>query len=371
MIFVFLQKRIELKCDVCSASTNDGPVGEAACNLLSKLNDSQANAIFRCHAAVKCHHKASVELICGPPGTGKTRTLSVMLVTLLRMKSRTVTCAPTDAVTARVASQLLKLIRESSTSKFDGFCPLGDILLVINKNSVDGEDVAEISLDYRVDMLRDCFAPATGWNCCISSMISLLEELSELEEAPMIKVKINSLVDYAKCRVCSTVSSLRRCMLTMCTHVPILFLRDENVERMVRALSLLDSLEGMLSHKKFGSKELEELFSLSSQCGVLLKDIQRSLGTLNFPSSKGQIMEFCIQMASSFFCTASNSYKLHSVNVKPFDLLVVDDASQMKECEAVIPLQLRGLRHVVLAGDAFQLPAIVKSRVRIPFHVQF
>ncbi|XP_047266599.1 uncharacterized protein LOC107869201 isoform X2 [Capsicum annuum] len=357
------EKRIELKCDVCSASTNDGPVGEAACNLLSKLNDSQANAIFRCHAAVKCHHKASVELICGPPGTGKTRTLSVMLVTLLRMKSRTVTCAPTDAVTARVASQLLKLIRESSTSKFDGFCPLGDILLVINKNSVDGEDVAEISLDYRVDMLRDCFAPATGWNCCISSMISLLEELSELEEAPMIKVKINSLVDYAKCRVCSTVSSLRRCMLTMCTHVPILFLRDENVERMVRALSLLDSLEGMLSHKKFGSKELEELFSLSSQCGVLLKDIQRSLGTLNFPSSKGQIMEFCIQMASSFFCTASNSYKLHSVNVKPFDLLVVDDASQMKECEAVIPLQLRGLRHVVLAGDAFQLPAIVKSRI--------
>ncbi|PHT49426.1 hypothetical protein CQW23_09173 [Capsicum baccatum] len=248
-------------------------------------------------------------------------------------------------------------------SKFDGFCPLDDILLVINKNSVDGEDVAEISLDYRVDMLRDCFAPATGWNRCISSMISLLEELGELEEAPMIKVKINSLVDYAKCRVCSTVSSLRRCMLTMCTHVPILFLRDENVERMVRALSLLYSLEGMLSHKKFGSKELEELFSLSSQCGVLLKDIQRSFGTLNFPSSKGQIMEFCIQMASSFFCTASNSYKLHSVNVKPFDLLVVDDASQMKECEAVIPLQLRGLRPVVLAGDAFQLPAIVKSRI--------
>ncbi|BAD87708.1 tRNA-splicing endonuclease positive effector-like [Oryza sativa Japonica Group] len=35
----------------------------------------------------------------------------------------------------------------------------------------------------------------------------------------------------------------------------------------------------------------------------------------------------------------------------PFDLLVVDEAAQLKECESLIPLQLPGVRHAVLIGD--------------------
>ncbi|KAG5613980.1 hypothetical protein H5410_013804 [Solanum commersonii] len=325
-------------------------------SLLSKLNDSQANEIFTSLAAVRCYHKASVELICGPPGTGKTRTLSVMLVELLHMKCKTVTCASTDVTTARVASHLVKLVRESSKNEYDGFCPLGDILLFGNKNCEDGEDITEISLDYRVDRLEECLAPTNGLNACLSSMISFLEELCDQEKAPKVNVKINSSVDLARSQFTSTASSLRRCMLMICTHVPIEFLRKENVDRMVVALSQLDSPERML-------------FSCQQPFGVSLiiqslKDLQQSLWTLHFPSvtSKDLIVEFCIQMASSIFCTASTSYKLHSVESKPFDLLVVDDADQLKECEAVIPLQLRGLRHVVLAGDEFKLTAIVKSR---------
>ncbi|KAH0704227.1 hypothetical protein KY285_018505 [Solanum tuberosum] len=348
-------QEIEQKCDVCSEY--DAPVGEVMSNLLSKLNDSQANAIFTSLAAVRCYHKASVELICGPPGTGKTRTLSVMLVELLHMKCKTVTCAPTDVTTARVASHFVKLVRESSKNEYDGFCPLGDILLFGNKNCEDGEDIAEISLDYRVDRLEECLAPTNGLNACLSSMISFLEELCEQEKAPKVNVKISSSVDLARSQFTSTASSLRRCMLMICTHVPIEFLRKENVDRMVVALSQLDSPERML-------------FSCQQPFGVSLiiqslKDLQQSLWTLHFPSatSKDLIMEFCIQMASSIFCTASTSYKLHSVEAKPFDLLVVDDADQLKECEAVIPLQLRGLRHVVLAGDEFKQTAIVKSRI--------
>ncbi|XP_060188336.1 uncharacterized protein LOC132617360 isoform X2 [Lycium barbarum] len=275
------EKRIGQKCDVCSTSINDESVGAVACNLLSKLNESQASAILTSLATVKCRHKASVELICGPPGTGKTRTLSAMLVTLLRMKCRTITCAPTDVATARVASKLVQLVQETYKNEFDGFCPLGDILLFGNNNCEDGEDIEEISLDYRVGRLAECLAPMTGWNHCVSSMINFLEELSEQEEAPKVK------------------------------------------------------------------------------------DLQKSLGKLDFPTAtrKDRIMEFCIQMASSVFSSASTSYKLHSVDMEPFDLLVVDDACQLKECEAVIPLQLRGLRHTVLAGGERQLSTLVKSRI--------
>ena len=45
------------------------------------------------------------------------------------------------------------------------------------------------------------------------------------------------------------------------------------------------------------------------------------------------------------------------------ELLVVDEAAQLKECESVAALQLQGLRHVVLIGDELQLPAMVQSEV--------
>nr|GEU96308.1 zinc finger, PHD-type [Tanacetum cinerariifolium] len=44
------------------------------------------------------------------------------------------------------------------------------------------------------------------------------------------------------------------------------------------------------------------------------------------------------------------------------ELLVIDEAAQLKECESVMPLQLSGLRDVVLIGDEKQLPAMVQSR---------
>ncbi|OWM65616.1 hypothetical protein CDL15_Pgr017113 [Punica granatum] len=49
--------------------------------------------------------------------------------------------------------------------------------------------------------------------------------------------------------------------------------------------------------------------------------------------------------------------------MKPPQLLVINEAAQMKECESVIPLQLLGLRHAILVGDDRQLPAVVMSDV--------
>jgi senataxin len=57
----------------------------------------------------------------------------------------------------------------------------------------------------------------------------------------------------------------------------------------------------------------------------------------------------------------SGSAKL---NAQKMDLLLIDEAGQLKECESLIPLQLFGLKHVVLIGDECQLPATVKSKVQ-------
>nr|GEU51703.1 P-loop containing nucleoside triphosphate hydrolase [Tanacetum cinerariifolium] len=61
------------------------------------------------------------------------------------------------------------------------------------------------------------------------------------------------------------------------------------------------------------------------------------------------------------FCTVSSSMRLHALKMK-VELLVIDEAAQLIECESVIPLQLSGLRDVVLIGDEKQLPAMVQSK---------
>ncbi|GAB2286430.1 hypothetical protein Dimus_020837, partial [Dionaea muscipula] len=47
----------------------------------------------------------------------------------------------------------------------------------------------------------------------------------------------------------------------------------------------------------------------------------------------------------------------------PLELVVIDEAAQLKECESVIPLQLPGVRHAILIGDEKQLPAMVQSKI--------
>ncbi|KAA8547644.1 hypothetical protein F0562_004073 [Nyssa sinensis] len=72
---------------------------------------------------------------------------------------------------------------------------------------------------------------------------------------------------------------------------------------------------------------------------------------------------FCLENACLLFCTASSSAKLHLQGSTPVEMLVVDEAAQLKECDSAIPLQLPGLRHAILIGDERQLPSLVKSKI--------
>ena len=47
----------------------------------------------------------------------------------------------------------------------------------------------------------------------------------------------------------------------------------------------------------------------------------------------------------------------------PIELVLIDEAAQLKECESVIPLQLPGVQNAVLVGDERQLPSMVQSKV--------
>uniref|UniRef100_A0A2N9HA65 DNA2/NAM7 helicase-like C-terminal domain-containing protein n=1 Tax=Fagus sylvatica TaxID=28930 RepID=A0A2N9HA65_FAGSY len=127
---------IEENCDLCSSQSDESLDDKLSMSIPSNLNESQTNAILSCLRKMHCNHKLSVELIWGPPGTGKTRTIGTLLFTLLRVGCRTLTCAPTNVAIKEVASRVLKLVKESFETDIGVdalFCSFGDILLFGNK----------------------------------------------------------------------------------------------------------------------------------------------------------------------------------------------------------------------------------------------
>ncbi|KAJ6766751.1 DNA2/NAM7 HELICASE FAMILY [Salix purpurea] len=143
----------------------------------SDLNDSQQAAIVSCIGLSECRHQSTVKLIWGPPGTGKTKTVGLLLFSLLKLKCRTLTCAPTNIAVMEVTSRLLSLVKDSLEYKTYG---LGDIVLSGNKKrmtiSEKNDHLEDIFLDHRVRVLKYCFKPLTGWKHTVESLINLLED---------------------------------------------------------------------------------------------------------------------------------------------------------------------------------------------------
>ncbi|KAD2804463.1 hypothetical protein E3N88_37840 [Mikania micrantha] len=379
-------------------------------HLLDQLNESQADAIRAVFCKTECCHRSFVEQIWGPPGTGKTTTVSVLLVILLRVNRRTLACAPTNVAIVQLASRVLNLIKDSSnttTTSGDVFCCIGDVLLFGSKQILKaGEEIEEIYLENRIKSLTKCLGPSNGWKHCISTMVDLLENCvsqyhvfveNELHRKEQLKaenknrnqntkLEIKSFVDFLRDHFSSCVPPLRRCILTFLIHIPKRFIGECTIKKMVLLLEDLSSFRSLLFEESLVSEELEHVFTSkpsqndSNKLGdmstinfvraktlSILKTLQISLERLGFPRvlNVSAITDFCFQNASLIFSTTSTSYKLHFVEMKPLEILVIDEAAQLKEAESTIPLQLPGTRHAILIGDECQLPAVVSSKVCI------
>ncbi|XP_008222326.1 PREDICTED: uncharacterized protein LOC103322211 [Prunus mume] len=272
----------------------------------SGLNESQTGAVLACLEMLRCDSKSTVQLIWGAPGTGKTKTTVTLLFTLLRMKCRTLICAPTNVAITEVASCVLKMVTEAKSNS------LGEILLFGNKERLKvGPHIKDIYLNERVKRLGECLGPVTG---LFDSIESLLDD------------------DFG----------------------------SEALEHLCSCSEVEDVPESFVDNSFL-------LCMKRKECLSVLRTLQDSLSGLDLPNfGNGEsLMKFCFQRASLVFCTASSSYKLHRVAMEPLTIVVIDEAAQLKECESTIPLQLPGVKHAVLVGDECQLPATVNSNVSV------
>ncbi|PWA49328.1 uvrD-like Helicase, ATP-binding domain, P-loop containing nucleoside triphosphate hydrolase [Artemisia annua] len=382
---LYSHSRVKENCNICSVGYDNKRYDQ---HLLVNLNESQRTAIMVALCKTQCCHGSSVEQIWGPPGTGKTMTVSVLLFILLQMNHRTLACAPTNVAVVQLASRLLSFVRESSkitTASGDYFCPVGDLVLFGTERLNFSTDIEEIFLEHRVKRLVECLGPVIGWKHCIRSMIDLLEncvsEYHMFVENELCKEKqqeVKSFIEFVRDRFNSSARPLRRCIVTFCTHIPRSFMGEYNFKNMISLLDNLSSLESLLFQKSVVLEELQDLFTsepmkddrssisfVRAMSLSVLTTLQQSLDELTLPSfsNKYAITQFCFERASVIFCTTSSSHKLHAVNMEPLDILVIDEAAQLKEAESIIPLQLPGMKHAILIGDEHQLPAVVNSNV--------
>ncbi|XP_026424181.1 uncharacterized protein LOC113320490 [Papaver somniferum] len=399
---------VKENCGLCSAQVDRSCVRKVDSQILLALNESQRTTVLGTISAVQCNHRSSVKLVWGPPGTGKTKSISILLYSLLSMNYRILACAPKDTAVAELALRILNLHKdawESELGKNKSCCSLGDFLLFGTMNRLElCDDLGKIYVDHRVDSLVECFSPLTGWkkhfDCmvdfledCISQFRLLLEseiitEVHGTEKIGTIPEVHTSLRKFARDRFRALAVPLKRSIRILCTNLPKRFILTDNFETMVTLCCSLESFETLLSQSQVADKELEEVFAreenyfkeaqgsrasnytsatlhkMRIESVQILRSISHSLGD-RLPSSTNRsfLTEFCLKNSSLIFSTVSSSYNLHEVDLEPLDLLVIDEAAQLKECESVIPLQLGDIRHAVLIGDECHPQARVKSMV--------
>ncbi|KAI3798715.1 hypothetical protein L1987_33993 [Smallanthus sonchifolius] len=381
------------RCSICSIEDTKKSVSpnvqKAMCTF--NLNTSQEIAVWSCIAARECSHQETINLIWGPPGTGKTKTVGCLLFALWKMKCCTLTCAPTNNAVLEVAARFMSLVTGSLEYDTYGF---GDIVVFGNgkRMKIDGlQELSQVFLENRVSDLAACLSPTFGWRSIAESMIRLLKSPEDeyslyLHDERMVDDDedsdgediLHAIVKRMKNKdnklsfrefITKRFKVLEEKLITMVrnlyTHMPTSFVTLQLAKKMMRVIILIQSVGISVIQPLSISKETVIISTELLVMKEFLQTVKELLcETVYFPkfTDDQETGNFCLRNACSVFCTASSSIRLHTLETK-VELLVVDEAGQLRECESVIPLQLSGLRDVVFIGDERQLPATVKSNI--------
>ncbi|KAF8109229.1 hypothetical protein N665_0100s0018 [Sinapis alba] len=266
----------------------------------------------------------------------------------------------------------------SSSSKHSTYGP-GNIVLAGNRGrmGIDGknQDLLDVFLDHRISKLKELLSPLTGWKQSLELVIKFLEnpescykkyllicEREKKERGKKNKRVLLNFGEFMKKSFDRVSDKLKTNMVDLYTHLPKSFISSDHVEKMVEGCDALIGVKHFLEENsskddfKIGSSILDSFHKI---IGLdFLHPLRLLPNRFGVPATleDEEIRKFCPTNTRIIFCTAS-------------ELLVVDKAAKLKECESAAALQLQGLHHAVLIGDELQLPAMVKSELDVQYRM--
>ena len=205
------------------------------------LNGSQLNAVVDC-VSLMDNTSSSIKLLWGPPGTGKTKTISSILWAMLIKGRRTLVCASTNTAVLEIAARTAKLVAESS----DGGVFLNDIVLFGNKTKmkIDHEYyLSKVYLNSRAERLFPCFRPNTGWRYCLCTLVDLLvNSVTEYQ----LNNKGKTFKHYLKYDFIIHSGKLRSCIAVLYNDHPRNLETGRSFQCMLEVLELIKILQALI-----------------------------------------------------------------------------------------------------------------------------
>ena len=299
------------------------------------------------------HTYSRVDSLSKYTGTGKTNTLVALLQSLVALKLRVHATAPTNVAVSELASRFLQA---------SPHLRLGDILLVGTKDRLKVTDeensLDKLLLDSRLDRYENAVLNFPRY---ASSFIAYIQRLINVINAVRDTDAYSSADDENKLPYQSflnTVDNVLEVITFLHQEIPFGFvqnLQDSDVACIVEICQLfLESSETNLISWLEGNVEDNILSSYISKL-VNTVGILRKISVKNVFNMKMLLMK----EASIIFSTVNVSGR-DLFQLVHFDVVVVDEATQLVEAETAIVLREQ-LKCMVLAGDDKQLPATIMS----------
>lgn len=374
---------------------------EAAWRDLNLPQRSAAAEFAEITSGFKNHaNPSALQLLHGPPGTGKTTTVVALLQALHCNKNgspRTLVCAPSNRGVAELLTRFLLSAtpRDASLS----VALVGDGARLFNATETMGIGATELPVSQEEDaepvpgpierrsVREDCYVYtfAETMHHQLSRLVNEAEQLScsKTSSAAVVtnvayRPRLTSATENAPriqlfaTRLAATIASCRRRMKRSASEFYKTELRTDFREATAAALALFggNDEEGdgvdveKMQEVQDDAKCPHDMWSETQLLNVI-KALRGLLGTLGSFLPLGprhmELVQALLSSADLVFCTLCVAGSHVVRTMKSVEVLVVDEAAQAIEPEVLIPLSLSPKR-VLLAGDPQQLGATICSQ---------
>ena len=360
-----------LSCKVSYDVVPSDPLDSLIFNTLTQhLNESQQCAIRSVIRLIKSYSSngSHINVIRGPPGTGKTNTIASLITTVLQENlGRLHVAAPTNYAIVELCSRTIRTIKEGRGNGIEHLWKLRHFVLVGNDERIKPPPILqEIYINARVKRLED---ELLNWSAAATDFRVI--HRSEPENDIIIlhgdEEDDSENISLASQEIPDLRETLSRCInigTVIRDDVPD-FLIDEEQRGLfgdivIQATAYLAAAESS-KHIPF------ELFKQQGLETKLMELIDRKMCsqtasrastflTLNFADRRRRIMD----EARVVFSTVSGG-GAGIFSGQLFDVVIIDEATQLVEAATSIMILNPNLKCLVLAGDNMQLPSTVQS----------